>query len=211
MIGKLCAGLTLLVLAACVAPPDTVSETPEPLGQFRLGHNIAIADFAAKGPFSKDFSETQIEASVQNAVANRLRRYDGDGLYHLGIVVGSLVLTEPNGPAQFARKPQMIFDVTVYDDATGAALNPSPHRITAGDGFRTALPILTARFVPDIEVQLQNLSVDAARRIEAWLQANPAWFAPRADQIRVPFDGRVTPPDIDTTSIQDITPDVPAN
>ena len=201
---RLALGFAATLLAACEAPVDEVSATPEPLGQFRLGHNIAIADHATKGPFSRDFTEDQIEATVQNAVANRLRRYDGDGLYHLGIVVGSLVLAEPSGPAQFAKQPAMVLDVTVYDDATGKKLNATPNRIRASNGFQTTLPLFGTRFVPTAEVQLQNLSIDAARQIEAWLVANPDWFAPRDDQLRVPFNARVLPPEIDTTSIDDI-------
>lgn len=210
-ISKLLAGLVCLVLAACNAPVDEVSATPDPLGQFRLGHNIAIADHASTGPFARDLSETRIEASVQNAVANRLRRYDGDGLYHLGVVIGRLVLANPSGPAQFAIRPEMIFDVTVFDDATGQALNAKPKRVVAGEGFRTTLPIIGSRFVPPVEAQLQNLSADAARQIEAWLLENPDWFRPRADQPRVPFDARVLAPDIDTSSISDIDPAAPAN
>ena len=208
---RLFAVLTLCTVAACAAPPDDVSDTPEPLGQFRLGHNIAIADHALKGPFSRDFAGDQIEASVQSAIANRLRRHDGDGLYHLGVVIGSLILSDPNGPALYARQPAMVFDVTVFDDSTGQALNETPHRITAGNGFKTTFPILGTRFVPDAEVQLQNLSVDAARQIDAWLATHPEWFAPRADQLRVPFNARVLPPKIDITSINDIDPGAAVN
>lgn len=203
--------MVFVVLAACDAPPDKVDDTPAPLGQFRLGHNIAIADHATMGPFSKDFTETEIEVSIQNAVANRLRRYDGDGLYHLGIVVGSLELAEPNGPASLARQPAMIADVTVYDDGTGEILNDRPLRITAGGGFRSTLPIFGSRFVPTVEVQLQNLSTDLSRQIETWLLANPDWFAIRADQMRVPFNARVLPPKIDTTTIDDIDHGTSAN
>ena len=85
------------LLAGCAAEED-LSLAPDPLGDFRLGHNIAIADDTVSGPFSRKFTETQMEAAVQNAVARRLRRYDGDGLYHLGIVVGGVVLAQPGIP-----------------------------------------------------------------------------------------------------------------
>ena len=96
-------GLVALILAGCAAEDD-LSLTPEPVGQFRLGHNIAIADNVQLGPFSREMSEDDIEATVQNAVAKRLRRYDGDGLYHLGIVVGGLVLAQPGVPVIYSRK-----------------------------------------------------------------------------------------------------------
>ena len=190
-------------LMACAPEPD-LSETPAPLGQFRLGHNIAIADNVTKGPLSRDFTETQLEASVQNAVAKRLRRYDGDGLYHLGIVVGGLVLAQPGIPVVYAPQSVMIIDVTVFDNTTQAKLNDEPKRFFAGEGLRNAVPFIGTGLVRSADVQLENLSASAARQIEDWLTENPEWFAPRADQIRVPYDARVDAPTIDTASPNDI-------
>ena len=121
--------LTILAVAACGTVEEDLSETPPPLGQFRLGHNIAIADNVTKGPFSREFTETQLEVSVQNAVAKRLRRYDGDGLYHLGIVVGGIVLAQPGVPIVYAPQSVMILDVTAFDNTTQKKLNdkPAPH------------------------------------------------------------------------------------
>ena len=182
-----------LALAACGAEED-LSLPPEPLGQFRLGHNIAIADEVTRGPFSRDFTETQIEASVQNAVARRLRRYDGDGLYHLGIFVGGVVLAQPGIPTIYAPRSAMIADVTVFDNTTQQKLNEEPFRIVAGEGFRNAVPILGSGYVRDADEQLENLSESLARQIESWLRDNPEWFTPRPGQIRVPYDIETPPP-----------------
>ena len=192
-----------MVLAGCAAEED-LSATPEPLGQFRLGHNIAIADNVQLGPFSREMSEDQIEASVQNAVAKRMRRYDGDGLYHLGIVVGGLVLAQPGIPVIYAPKSVMIVDVTVFDNATQKKLNAEPHRIFASEGIRNSVPFLGSGYVRNPEQQLKNLSADAAAKIEDWLQDHPDWFTPVPGQVRVPYDLSTDAPKIDASSTADI-------
>lgn len=190
-------------LLACAAEED-LSQPPEPLGQFRLGHNIAIADNVTRGPFSRELSETKLEASVQKAVAKRLRRYDGDGLYHLGIVVGGVVLAQPGIPVVYAPQSVMIVDVTVFDNTTQKKLNEKPKRITAGEGFKNSVPILGSGYVRSADEQLANLSEGVARQIEDWLKDNPEWFAPRPGQVRVPYDVSTEAPNIDSSSTVDI-------
>ncbi|MEQ9055865.1 MAG: hypothetical protein RLO38_14315 [Roseovarius confluentis] len=197
--------LAILALTACGAEED-LSLPPEPLGQFRLGHNIAIADDVTKGPFSREFTVDQLEASVQNAVAERLRRYDGDGLYHLGIVIGGVVLAQPGIPVVYAPRSAMIVDVTVFDNSTQKKLNEEPFRIIAGEGLRNAAPIIGSGYVRTAEEQLDNLATEVAKAIEDWLRDNPEWFAPRDGQVRVPYDVSVEAPEIDTSSTADIAP-----
>lgn len=189
----------LIVAAACALAGCDVEEdlslAPEPLGQFRLGHNIAIADDVQRGPFSRQFTEQQIEVSVQNAVAKRLRRYDGDGLYHLGIAVGGLVLAQPGIPVVYAPRSTMIVDVTIFDNFTQKKLNDEPKRFIVGEGFSNAVPFLGSGYVRSADEQLENLSANLAQRIEAWLRENPEWFAPRPGQVRVPYQiGTPAPP-----------------
>lgn len=194
----------VFLAVSCAPSGKDLPTSPAVLGQFRLGHNIAIADNTVKGPFSREFTETQLEASVQNAVAKRLRRYDGDGLYHLGIVVGGLVLAQPGIPAIYAPKSVMVLDVTVFDNTTQSKLNSQPKRIFAGEGVRNSVPFIGSGLVRSAEVQLANLSASAASQIESWLLENPDWFAPRQGQIRVPYDARVDAPTIDTGSTADL-------
>ena len=202
---QLVLGLACLLVSACSSAEDDLSEPPTPLGQFRLGHNIAIADNVTKGPFSREFTETKLEVSVQNAVAKRLRRYDGDGLYHLGIVVGGIVLAQPGIPVVYAPQSVMILDVTVFDNTTQKKLNEEPERIFAGEGFRNSVPILGSGYVRSADEQLANLSESAARQIESWLKEHPEWFKPRSEQQRIAYDASVHAPKIDASSTADIT------
>ena len=203
MIRKVALVLACLGLWACAEEED-LAKAPEPLGQFRLGHNIAIADNVTRGPFSREMSETKLEASVQNAVAKRLRRYDGDGLYHLGIVVGGLVLAQPGIPVVYAPQSVMIVDVTVFDNTTQKKLNEEPKRITSGEGLRNTVPLIGSGFVRSADEQLDNLSAGVARGIEEWLKENPEWFAPRPGQVRVTYDVSTEAPKIDTSTTADI-------
>ncbi len=194
MIRAVVFGLTSVFLVACATEED-LTLPPEPLGQFRLGHNIAIADDTTRGPFSRAFTEIQLEASVQNAVAKRLRRYDGDGLYHLGIVVGGVVLAQPGIPVVYAPSSTMIVDVTVFDNSTQQKLNEKPKRIIAGEGIENTVPFIGSGLVRSADEQLANLSKSVAEAIEAWLLDNPEWFAPVPGQVRVPYEiGTPAPP-----------------
>ena len=185
-----------LAVLGCANPEDDLTKMPEPLGQFRLGHNIAIADDVKRGPFSREMTETQLEAAVQSAVAKRLRRYDGNGLYHLGIVVGGLVLAQPGIPVVYAPSSVMIVDVTVFDNDTQEKLNEKPKRITVGEGFRNTAPIVGSGHVRSAEEQLENLSVNLAKEIEDWLKANPEWFELQPDQVRVPYNVETEAPNL---------------
>lgn len=175
------------ILAACTAEPEDLSLAPEPLGDFRLGHNIAIADNVVLGPFSRELSKQALETELQNAIAKRLRRYDGDGLYHLGIVLGGLVLAQPGIPVVYAPQSVMILDVSVFDNVTQQRLNPEAKRIQVGEGFRNMVPLMGSGLVREADVQLANLSQSAAREIEDWLNENPEWFIAKPERARVPF------------------------
>lgn len=205
MLRKWAACLSVFGLLACAADED-LSQPPQALGQFRLGHNIAMADNVTHGPFSRELPETKLEAAVQNAVAKRLRRYDGDGLYHLGIVVGGLVLAQPGIPVIYAPRSVMIVDVTVFNNTTQKKLNDKPKRITVGEGFNNSVPILGSGLVRPADVQLENLSERVAREIEAWLRENPDWFTPQPGQVRVPYDINTEAPRIEALGTPEVKP-----
>lgn len=197
------------ILANCGTPKESSDRVAE-LGQFRLGHNIAIADNVTRGPFSRELSEAELEAAVQNAVAKRLRRYDGDGLYHLGIVVGGLVLAKPGIPVVYAPSSVLIADVTVFDNDTRQRLNGEPKRFTVGEGLRNAVPVLGSGFVRSPEEQLANLSDALSRDIESWLVENSEWFQVRSEQVRISYDISVEAPKIEALSGREVSAMEPA-
>ena len=176
----------ILLVGACAGQP--LQERPEPIGDFRLGYAIAKVDRPEQGPFSRAVSDEQIKAEVEEHVRARLGRYDGDGLYHVGMAVGGYALAQPGVPLIFSPKSIMIVDVTVFDNATRQKLNAEPFRITAFEGIENTAPIIGSGLARGAEAQLENLSEQVAVQIENWLRENEAWFEPEPGQTRVPFD-----------------------
>lgn len=177
--------LAATALAACTG--STGTRGPAELGDFRLGHNIVIADNVQEGPFSRDLDVDQIETAMRDEVDDRLRRYDGDGLYHLGIYIGAMVLAQPGVPVLFAPRSNMVFEVFAFDNATQSRLNEEPNRIIVSEGLDNSVPILGSGLTRTPEEQLANLVENAAIQIEDWLIENPDWFDPKPGQVRVPF------------------------
>ena len=176
----------LLSLAACAGQP--LEERPEPLGDFRLGYAVVKAEDPARGPLSREADPEALKAEIEEAVRARLGRYDGDGLYHLGIAVGGYVLARPGVPVIYQPKSVLILDVTLFDNATQTKINEEPHRITAFEGLENTVPIVGSGMVRTGDEQLENLATQAAVQIENWLRANPEWFEPEPGQERVAFD-----------------------
>lgn len=182
--------LTALALAAC-GPTDKMDGPPPDLGAFRLGHTVVLADTVEYGPFSRKIEADKIEASVSRAVQTRLGppRYDGDGLYHFGILIGGLVLAAPGVPAVYTPSSAMIIEVNVFDNSTRAKINEEPKQFLVREGIENMAPVVGSGLVRNADAQLENLSFQAAIAVQEWLLENPDWFAPKPGQVRVPFPG----------------------
>ena len=174
-----------LTLSACVSTDES---GPKDLGDFRLGYNIVQARTVKQGPFSREVSDEQITSALREAVGARLNRYDGDGLYHIGISVGGFVLAQPGIPLIYTPKSVLIFEVNVYDNATGQRLNDEPKQITAFEGIENVAPIVGSGIVRGAEDQLANLVASGAIQVERWLAENSEWFTPEPGQRRVQID-----------------------
>ncbi len=178
--------LGLVLLSACGAGPG--ADRPRDLGDFRLGYDIVQANDVQQGPFSRRASAEELSGALQAAVDERLGRYDGDGLYHVGIAIGGYVLAQPGLPVVYTPKSVLMFDVNVYDNATRARLNDAPERITAFEGIRNLTPVVGSGLVRSREEQIANLAAEGARLVEAWLARHPEWFVPEPGRPRVAFD-----------------------
>ncbi len=186
MLMRRLAALCLLPLCACGAGPG--ADDPRDLGDFRLGYAIVQANDVEQGPFSRTATAGELTEALGTAVEARLARYDGDGLYHVGIAIGGYVLAQPGVPVVYTPKSVLIFEVNLYDNATRARLNAEPERIMAFEGITNLAPVVGSGLVRSREDQLANLAAEGARLVEAWLARNPDWFAPDPEAARVPFD-----------------------
>lgn len=169
--------LAVLGLAACTNPND-LDTAPAPLGDFRLGHNIVVAPNPVKGPLSRTATKEEWIASVSAAIDERFGRYDGARLYHLGISIDGYVLARPGVPVVAAPKSILILQVTVWDDAAARKLNETPERFTVVESLSPDT-VLGSGHTLTAEEQMQNLSRNAAKRIETWLveqTREQGWF-----------------------------------
>lgn len=183
----LAAATALLALAACANRAD-LSAPIEPIGDFRLGHNVVLATGTTEGPFSRDATEQELEAALNSEIEQRLRRYDGDGLYHIGVRIEAFVLGQPGIPIVLSPQSVLLLAVNIWDNETRERLNEEPIRITAFEALNTRVPFLPSGLVNSKEKQLENLSISAALQIEQLLRENEeTWFAPKPGRTRVEF------------------------
>jgi hypothetical protein len=183
----LAAATVLLALAACANRAD-LSAPVDPIGDFRLGHNVVLATGTTEGPFSRDATEQELEAALSSEIEQRLRRYDGDGLYHIGVRIEAFVLGQPGIPIVLSPQSVLLLAVNIWDNDTRERLNEEPIRITAFEALNTRVPFLPSGLVNSKEKQLENLSISAALQIEQLLRENEdTWFAPKPGRTRVEF------------------------
>ena len=156
-------------LAACSPSGDDLEKGPVPLGDFRLGHNVVVAPKAVKGPLSRNATTEELTGALQSAIDSRFGRYEGNTLYHFGVSVEGYVLAAPGIPLVYSPKSVMIINVTVWDDAAGKKLNEEPEQITIFETL-SGKTVVSSGLTQSKETQLRNLSVNAAKQIEIFLQ-----------------------------------------
>ncbi len=170
----------LVLLVACAEQP--VADAPlTDLGEFRLGHNVVVAPKMQKVPISREATEEEWVTSLTNAFAERMGRYEGSQLYHLGVSVEGYALAPPGVPLVATPKSALVILVTVWDDAEAKKLNEEPEQLVIFEDFGEGA-IVGSGMVNTREEQLQNLSVNAAARIERFLaemHAEKGWFTKR--------------------------------
>lgn len=91
--------IATVTLVACADTKEMTDETPlAELGDFAFGHNVVVTTDMQKGPFSRTASEEEVESVLKAAIGERLDRYDGERLYHLGVKVEAYALAIPGVP-----------------------------------------------------------------------------------------------------------------
>ena len=197
-----------LALAACsVDGSKDLADAAVPLGQFKLGHNVVIADKAVKGPLSRGVTKDELSTALQSAIATRFDRYDGEKLYHFGVSVEGYVLAAPGIPLIYSPKSLMIINVTVWDDTAGVKLNEKPQQMTIFESL-SGETVLSSGLTQSKEEQLKNLTVNASKQIELFLvrqQKNDGWFGANSNAVPGSTDGSAAP-ELDT--IEDAAADV---
>jgi hypothetical protein len=176
-----------LTLSACASGKKLGDERVE-LGDFRLGHAVAVADNATIGPASRKAEPGAWEESLTAEIKRRFGRYDGDTLYHVAVAVQGYVLAIPGIPLVAAPKSILILGVTIWDDAAQKKLNDKPHRITVLESLSGETAI-SSGLTQSAEQQMQNLSENAIAAVERWMATQTDWFQPKPAAVVAAVDG----------------------
>lgn len=173
------------VLSACQT--NDLDQPPPPLGNFRLGLNIAVADNIQKVPISRDATPQQWEAAVEKAVQDRFGRYQGDKLYNIGIAVDGYALAPPGIPLVLKPKSVLVVTANIWDDAAQKKLNPEGKQFTIFEKG-SANTFIGSGITQSKDKQMEILSYNAAKKIEQWLLDNPEWFGLPPKKTPTPAD-----------------------
>lgn len=163
----------LFTLAGCAVPTTPVDEPEVDLGDFALGHNIVVSPNLTKGPLSRDASAERWIASMKGAIDARLGRYEGERLVDLGVNIAGYVLAQPGVPILLAPKSAVILTVTAWDDRAGTKFHDEAKEIIVLETI-TGASVLGSGLTMTADEQMANLSYNAAKAIEEWLNENRA-------------------------------------
>lgn len=167
--------LAILPLLAACATNDDLKAPPVDLGDFVLGHNVAVADKVQKVPISREATPAEWEAAMEKAIADRFGRYEGNRIYNIGISVDAYALAPPGIPVVAAPKSVLVITANVWDDAKGEKLNAEGKQFTIFENLDGENVIGTG-LTKTREQQMESLAINGARAVEKWFLENPEWF-----------------------------------
>lgn len=169
----------LVALAACQT--NDLKEPPVPLGDFVLGINVAVVEGVQKSPISRDAKPEDLKAAMEKAVDARFSRYSGSKLFNIGVAIDGYALSPPGIPILFSPPSVMIITVSVFDDAKGLKLNPGGERMNIIEKS-SPQTFIGSGLTQTKAQQLEILSYNAAKRIEAYLLDHPEWLGMTPEQ-----------------------------
>jgi hypothetical protein len=175
------AAAVLLCLAACAQ--EDLTKAPPPLGNFQLGYNVVVAKNAKTVGPSRQATPEEWQAALKPAIAERIGRYQGGKLYHLGVGVDGYALAVPGIPLVLSPKSVLAITVNVWDDTAQRIINAEPKQFTVFESL-SGSTLIGSGLTQNKQQQMTTLSKNAARQIDKWLNENKAWFSPEAAAAR---------------------------
>ncbi len=166
--GVICFGIAAFALSAC--SPAKIEESPPPIGDFRLGHTIVSEKGSEPAPISRRVEPGVVKMKLEEAIEDRLGRHKGNKWYHLAISIGAYSLSGGGIPIVASPRSGLVIEVTVWDDAAAAKLNPEPRAFTIIEPTSPET-VFGSGFVRTPEEQAEILSISAADLIEKWLKS----------------------------------------
>ncbi len=196
----------LALLGACAGHADLEDANPDPIGDFRMAHNIVVASSMQRGPLSREATPQEWQEALTAAIDERLGRFDGESMYHIATNVDGYVLAVPGIPIVAAPRSLLLVRVNVWDDSTGEIINESPRQLTIFEDISGGT-LISSGLTQSREEQMENLARNAARSIQTWLEANRDWFGDdpvpeeEAEDMLAEFEQ-----DVDLDDPQDVEP-----
>lgn len=166
--------LAAVSLSACAAKED-LTQPPEPMGNFLLGHTIVVDEHAKMLPPSRRAEPEEWKTALTGAIDERLKRYDGTEYYHVAVNVEGYALAVPGVPLIVSPKSALVISVNVWDDAAQAKINEEPRQMTVLESI-SGKTVIGSGLTQSRKAQMEGLSRNAARKIHKWLLQNKDWF-----------------------------------
>ena len=98
------------------------------MGDFRLSHNIVVAENMQQVPPSRNATPEEWQEIITSEIDRRFGDYEGERLYHIGINVDGYALAPPGIPIVLNPRSVLVLSVNVWDDALGEKLHEEPSR-----------------------------------------------------------------------------------
>lgn len=165
----------VMTLVACAAG-DPLDEELPPMGDFRLSHNIVVADNMQQVPPSRNATPEEWEEILVSEIDRRFGAYEGDRLYHIGIAVDGYALAPPGIPIVLSPRSILVLSVNIWDDELGEKLHEEAEQIIVFEGSSPETMLLGSGIVRNRTEQMAILARNAARRVQLFMLQNPAWF-----------------------------------
>lgn len=163
-------------LVACAAG-DPLNEELPPMGDFRLAHNIVVADNMQQVPPSRNATPEEWVAILESEIDRRFGGYEGDRLYHIGVAVDGYALAPPGIPIVLSPRSILVLSVNIWDDELGRKLHDEAEQIIVFEGSSPETLIVGSGIARNRSEQMQILARNAARRIQLFMLENPEWFS----------------------------------
>jgi hypothetical protein len=208
IVRKVLKSLAVLALLSACAKQD-LTEAPEPIGDFVLGHNIVVAKNAESVGPSRKAEPEEWETLLKEKIAAQIGRYEGQRVYNIGVGVDAYALAVPGVPILISPKSVLALTVNIWDDALAQKLNEEPKQLIVFERL-SGETVVGSGLTQTREQQMQNLTENAARLINLWLVENKEWFTPEAVASRsgAPVAAE-TPVVAETPSVTAATPPPP--
>ncbi|WP_149866520.1 hypothetical protein [Tropicimonas marinistellae] len=164
------------LLAGCANTSDMAGMAErDPLGAFKLGHVVVVADNVQRVQPSRDVSIDEWESAMKSALEQRFSGYPGDQFYHIAVAVLGYSVAVPGVPVVMAPKSVMVIEASIWDDAAGGKINAEPRQFTIFESVDENF-VVGSGLTKSKSEQVANLSANAAYQIEQWMRENEGWF-----------------------------------